>query len=46
MTKTKRDQRPFDMVQQYLPVLILNTILGTISGRWVTPTKLGRGWAE
>ncbi len=30
MTGIKRDQRPFDMVQQYLPGLILNTILETI----------------
>ena len=30
MTEAKRDQRPFDMVQQYLPGLILNTILETV----------------
>ena len=26
MTKAKHDQRPFDMVQRYLPGLILNTL--------------------
>ena len=45
MTEAKRDQRPFDMVQQYLPGLILNTILETIKERWTTPTGPGRGWA-
>ena len=30
MTEAKRDQRPYDMVQQYLSDLILNTILETI----------------
>ena len=30
MTDTKRDQRPYNMVQQCLPGLILNTILETI----------------
>ena len=30
MTEAKRDQRPFDMVQQYLPGLILNAILETV----------------
>ena len=30
MTAKKRDQRQYDLVQQYLPGLILNTILGII----------------
>ena len=30
MTTKKRDQRQYDLVQQYLPGLILNTILGII----------------
>ena len=30
MTEAKRDQRPFDVVQQYLPGLILNAILETL----------------
>ena len=30
MITKKRDQRQYDLVQQYLPGLILNTILGII----------------
>ena len=30
MTETERDQRPLGMVRQYLPSLILNTMLETI----------------
>ena len=34
MTAKKRDQRHHDLVQQYLPGLILNTILGIIPRAW------------
>ena len=30
MTDGRRDQRPFNIVQQYLPGLILSTILNTV----------------
>ena len=30
MTAKKRDQRQYDLVQQYLPILILNTVPGII----------------
>ena len=44
MTEAKRDQRPYDMVQQYLPGPILNTIL-EIVGEMCDPyqTKPGLG---
>ena len=30
MTTKKRDQRQYDLVQQYMPGLMLNTVLGII----------------
>ena len=43
MTKTKRDQRPFDTVRLYLPGLIPNTIPETV--REMDDPKSNPGWA-
>ena len=44
MTDGRRDQRPFNIVQQYLPGLILSTILNTVK-EMGDPTKPDLDWA-